>query len=99
LRIKLILREKTIEDESIVDIIFKILGDKYSRKILESLTESPKSALEISKECEISITLSYRKLKILKKYKLVLLMNSVLVRGRKYGVYKSKAHPIMILLN
>ena len=46
---KLILRGKTIEDEPTVDAIFKILGDKHSRKILESLTDSPKSALDISK--------------------------------------------------
>ena len=96
---KLILRGRAIEDEPTADAIFKILGDKYSRKILESLIESPKSALDISKECRISLTLSYKKLKILQKYDLIQLSNSVIVNGRKYAVFKSKAHPIMILLN
>jgi hypothetical protein len=96
---KLILRGKTIEDEFIANAIFKILGDKYSRRILESLIESPKSALDISRECKISLALTYKKLKNLKKYDLIQQSNSVLVDGRKYAVYKSKAHPIMILLN
>ena len=59
---KLILRGRTIEDEPTVDAIFKILGDKHSRKILESLTDSAKSALDISKECKISPALAYKKL-------------------------------------
>ncbi len=96
---KLILRGKTIEDEITANAIYKILGDKYSRKILESLIESPKSALDVSKECKISLTLSYKKLKNLKKYDLIQQSNSVIVDGRKYAIYKSKAHPIMILLN
>ena len=96
---KLILRGKTIEDEITANAIYKILGDKYSRKILESLIESPKSALDVSKECNISLTLSYKKLKNLKKYDLIQQSNSVIVDGRKYAIYKSKAHPIMILLN
>jgi predicted transcriptional regulator len=96
---KLILRGRTIEDEPTVDAVFKILGDKYSRKILESLTDSPKSALDISKECKISSVLAYKKLKILKKADLIQISTSVIVEGRKYYVYKSKAHPIMVLLN
>lgn len=96
---RLILRGKTIEDESIADAIFKILGDKHSRRILESLAESPKSALDISKECKISSALAYRKLKNLQKNDLIQLLTSVIVSGRKYAVYKSKAHPIMMLLN
>ncbi len=96
---QLILRGKTIEDEITVDAIFKILGDKHSRRILESLTDSPKSALDISKECKISPTLAYKKLKNLLKCDLVQISTSVIVEGRKYAVYKSKAHPIMVLLN
>lgn len=96
---KLILRGKTIEDEITANAIYKILGDKYSRRILESLIESPKSALDVSKECKISLTLSYKKLKNLKKYDLIQQSNSVIMDGRKYAIYKSKAHPIMILLN
>jgi hypothetical protein len=96
---KLILRGRTIEDEITANAIYKILGDKYSRRILESLIESPKSALDVSKECKISLTLTYKKLKNLKKYDLIQQSNSVIVDGRKYAIYKSKAHPIMILLN
>jgi len=96
---KLILRGKTIEDEPTADAIFKILGDKHSRKILESLIESPKSALDVSKECNISLALTYKKIKNLTKYDLIQVSNSVIVDGRKYAVHKSKAHPIMVLLN
>ncbi len=56
----------TIEDGSTTNTIFKILGNKYSRKILESLIDSPKPALDISKECKISLTLAYKKIKNLK---------------------------------
>ena len=96
---KLILRGKTIEDEPTADAIFKILGDKHSRRILESLIESPKSALDVSKECKISLALAYKKIKNLTKYNLVQVSSSVIFDGRKYAVYRSKAHPIMVLLN
>ena len=96
---KLILRGKTIEDEPTVDAIFKILGDKHSRKILEALIESPKSALDVRKEGNISLAMTYKKIKNLKKHDLIQVLNSVIVDGRKYAVYKSKAHPIMVLLN
>lgn len=96
---KLILRGRTVEDEPTVDAIFKILGDKHSRRILESLTDSPKSALDISKECKISPALAYKKIKNLKKCDLVQAHTSVIVEGRRYAVYKSKVHPIMVLLN
>ena len=96
---KLILRGKTIEDEPTVDAIFKILGDKHSRKILEALIESPKSALDVRKECNISLAMTYKKIKNLKKHDLIQVLNSVIVGRRKYAVYKSKAHPIMVLLN
>jgi predicted transcriptional regulator len=99
MNMKLILRGKTVEDEPTVNAIFKILGDKYSRKILESLTDSPKSALDISKECRISLALAYKKIKNLKKCDLIQVYTSVIVEGRRYAVYKSKAHPIMVLLN
>lgn len=99
MNMKLILRGKTIEDKVTANAIFKILGDTYSRRILECLIDSPKSALDISKECKTSLALTYKKLKNLKKYDLIQQLNSTIVDGRKFAIYKSKAHPIMILLN
>ncbi|MDE1861641.1 MAG: winged helix-turn-helix transcriptional regulator [Thaumarchaeota archaeon] len=96
---KLILRGRTIEDESVADAIFKILGDKYSRRILASLAESPKSVYGISKECDISLALAYKKIKNLRKYDLVQASTSVIEEGRRYSIYRSKAHPLMVLLN
>jgi hypothetical protein len=96
---KLILRGKTVEDAVTANAIFKILGDKYSRRILESLIDSPKSALDIRRECKTSLALTYKKLKNLKKYDIIQQLNFTIVDGRKYAIYKSKAHPIMVLLN
>jgi hypothetical protein len=73
---------RAIEDGSTINAIFKILGDRYARKILESLIDSPKSALDISKECKISLTLVYEKIKNLKNmisYKFILCYS----RGKK----------------
>ncbi len=96
---KLILRGKMVEDESTEDAIFKILGDKCSRKILESAMDSPKSALDLQSECKISLTLVYKKLQKLLDCNLMQISRSIIKDGRKYTLYKSKAHPIMILLN
>jgi len=96
---KLILRGKTVQDESTADAIFKILGDKCSRKILESTMDSPKSALELQTECKISLALVYKKLQKLLDYNLVQASNSIIKDGRKFTLYKTRAHPIMILLN
>jgi len=96
---KLILRGKTIQDESTADAIFKILGDKCSRMILESVMDSPKSALDLRSECKISSTFVYKKLQKLLDYNLIQVSSSIIKGGRKYSIYKTKAHPIMILLN
>ena len=96
---KVILRGRTIQDESTADAIFKILGDKCSRKLLEAAMDSHKSAQQLGIECKIPLPLVYRKLQRLKDYNLVQTACAVSEDGRKYAQYKSKAHAIMIILN
>ena len=45
----------------------KLFSDEQMMAILESLIESPKSAKQISQECDIPISSVYRKLRILKE--------------------------------
>lgn len=99
MNIQTILEKGFVQDESVSDAILRILGDKCSRKILEATLDSPKSALQISKECKISLGLVYRKLQKLLQYKLIQASGAIADAGRKHTLFRTKANAIMIVLN
>lgn len=96
---KVLLAGKTIEDESVTDAVLRILGDKSSRNILESIMDTPKSVQQISLECEIPLVLVYKKLQRLKDYNLVKIAGAILEAGKKYQLFSSKTNSIMIIIN
>jgi hypothetical protein len=92
---QVLLQGKPVQEQTAKDALFEILADKYSRAILESTIEMPKSVIELSAECGIPISTAYRRVRMLHLYKLVGISGSINEDGKKYFLYKSKVKAIM----
>jgi predicted transcriptional regulator len=71
-----------------------ILSDSYSRTILKSVKDIPKSCMEISAECKIPISTVYRRMQCLHDQKLVHTTGSISDDGKKYFLYKSRVRSV-----
>lgn len=90
---------KQIQEEVTKDVMLRILADKYSRNILETTMDLPKSAIELSAECKIPISTAYRRVQELHDHKLLGISGSINDDGKKYFLYKSKIKSIMACFN
>jgi hypothetical protein len=77
------------------ETFLEILADKYSRSILESTMEIPKSAIVLSNDGRIPISTAYLRVQLLHKQKLLGISGSINEDGKKYFLYKSKVKSIM----
>ncbi len=68
----------------------KILSEESAMQILKSAASNHKSAYELSKDCEISLTTIYRQIKRLNDMKLLTISGSIDETGKKHFMYKSK---------
>lgn len=96
---QVLLHGKQIQEETTKDTLLEILADKYSRTILESTIDMPKSAIDISNECGIPISTAYRRVQRLHSHKLLGISGSISQDGKKYFLYKSKIKSIMTCFN
>ncbi len=96
---QVLLQGKEVQEQTTKEAILEILADKYSRTILESTIDMPKSAIDLSKECGIPISTAYRRVQMLHKHKLVGISGSISQDGKKYFLYKSKIRSIMTCFN
>ena len=92
---QVLLEGKPIQEETAKEALLRILSDKYSRAILESTMDSPKSAIELSADCGIPISTAYRRVQELHSQKLLGISGSINEDGKKYFLYKSKIKAIM----
>lgn len=92
---QILLAGKSIQEAPIKQTFLEIMADKYSRAILESTLDLPKSAIDISGECGIPISTAYRRVQLLHKHKLLGISGSINQDGKKYFLYKSKVKAIM----
>ena len=92
---QVLLEGKQIQEQTSKDILLRILADKYSRAILEATMDSPKSAIELSSDCQIPISTAYRRVQELHDNKLLGISGSINEDGKKYFLYKSKVKAIM----
>lgn len=81
-------------EEHEIEMILQIVSDRYYRKILHSMIERPKSAFEISSECDILVSTVYRKLKMLKEFKIVYTRCMLTPDGKKRFLYQSRISSI-----
>ena len=96
---QVLLHGKEIQEETTKDTLLEILADKYSRIILESTMDMPKSAIDLSNECGIPISTAYRRVQRLHGHKLLGISGSISQDGKKYFLYKSKIKSIMTCFN
>ena len=74
--------------------ILKLISDKYSRDIIESILIQPKSAIKISVELGIELSTTYRRLHKLEKYNLLKTTFRITSDGKKSYYYQSKIQGI-----
>ena len=96
---QVLLQGRSVQEETTKDAVLEILADKYSRAILESTMEMPKSAIDLSNDCGIPISTAYRRVQVLHKHKLLGISGSINNEGKKYFLYKSKVKSIMTCFN
>ena len=96
---QVLLRGKQVQGQTTKDTLLDIVADKYSRIILESTMDIPKSAIDLSNECGIPISTTYRRVQRLHAHKLLGISGSISQDGKKYFLYKSKIKSIMTCFN
>src|SRR5574338_160734 len=96
---QVLLQGRPIQEETTKEVLLEIMADKYSRAILESTREMPKSAIDLSSECGIPISTAYRRVQLLHTHKLLGISGSINEDGKKYFLYKSKIKSIVTCFN
>lgn len=80
-----------VADQKFKDNVLKALADEYSRTILTSIMDKSKSVFEISAECSIPMSTTYRRIHDLEKVGLVHVTGSIIKEdGKKYFLYRSR---------
>lgn len=92
-------KKQFVLDDSERRELFMLLSGKHIIDILETISDKPRSALEISKICNIGGSNAYRTLNKLSRHKLVKITGSIGVDGKKTHLYQSKIKSITITLN
>ncbi|SMH71123.1 ArsR family transcriptional regulator [Candidatus Nitrosotalea okcheonensis] len=96
---QVLIQGKPVQEQTTKDILLEVMADKYSRLILESTIEMPKSVIDLSKECGVPISTAYRRVQRLHGLKLLGISGSINEDGKKYFLYKSKIKSIMTCFN
>ena len=68
----------------------KILSEESAIRILKSASSSHKSAYDLSRDCQVSLTTVYRQIKRLSDMKLLSISGDIDTSGKKQFLYKSK---------
>jgi predicted transcriptional regulator len=89
------MQKLAILEDAKKDAILEAVSDRYSRIILETTMDKPKTALEISVEHQLPISTVYRRLQALHDNKILSISGSISDEGKKFFMYKSKIRHIM----
>ena len=89
-----VLNQLKIEEPERKDSFLEILSDKYCRAILEAIMDTPKSAIEISREKEIPLSTVYRRIQQLHDSKMIRTSGVITDEGKRLFLYKSKIREV-----
>lgn len=92
---QVLLQTRPVQEEETKSALLEVLADRYSRAILESTLDMPKSTIDLSLECGIPISTTYRRVQLLHQHKLLGISGSISQDGKKYFLYKSKIKSIV----
>lgn len=84
------LREIVIDRDEQKQKALEVFSDNYTRIILSTMMETPKSALQITEETKIPLTTVYRKIHHLLEENLIRISGHIAENGKKNFLYKSK---------
>lgn len=84
------LTQLKIEKPEIKESFLEILFDKYCRSILEAIMDTPKSAIEVSREKTIPLSTVYRRIQQLHDSKMIRTSGVITEEGKRLFLYKSK---------
>ena len=79
-----------IEEPERKESFLEILSDKYCRSILETIMDTPKSAIEVSREKMIPLSTVYRRIQQLHDSKMIRTSGVITDEGKRLFLYKSK---------
>ncbi|MFB5624193.1 MAG: ArsR family transcriptional regulator [Nitrosopumilus sp.] len=79
-----------IEEPEKKENFLEILSDKYCRSILEAIMDTPKSAIEVSREKIIPLSTVYRRIQQLHDSKMIRTSGVITEEGKRLFLYKSK---------
>ena len=85
-----ILNQLKIEEPERKDSFLEILSDKYCRAILEAIMDTPKYAIEVSREKTIPLSTVYRRIQQLHDSKMIRTSGVITDEGKRLFLYKSK---------
>ena len=85
-----VLREIEIDQDDKKQKALEFFSDNYTRVILATVMEKPKSALQIAEETSIPFTTVYRKLHGLLDNNIIRISGYIAENGKKNFIYKSK---------
>jgi predicted transcriptional regulator len=85
----------TIINDDRKEIYIRVVSDRFSIKIITSIINRSRTAVEISKETDIPISTVYRRLKFLNENKLLKVTGGINKDG-KFFVYQSKIKEVEI---
>jgi DNA-binding transcriptional ArsR family regulator len=89
-----------LQDEAAKDKVMKALADEYSRAILVSTMQTPKSAIEVSADRNIPISTAYRRLHELEEAGLVVVERSKVTEdGKRFELYRSTVRSVAVSFN
>ena len=85
-----VINQLKIEEPERKESFLEILSDKYCRSILEAIMDSPKSAIEVSREKIIPLSTVYRRIQQLHDSKMIRTSGVITDEGKRLFLYKSK---------
>ncbi|ACV11621.1 transcriptional regulator, ArsR family [Halorhabdus utahensis DSM 12940] len=87
-----------MDEKRPIEEVLDTIGDQHAREVLAAVSQSPKSAKQLSEELELSLPTVYRRLEILEEHELVSDQTSVAEDGNHYKVYESNFESTVIRL-
>ncbi|MDE1829338.1 MAG: hypothetical protein KGI25_03340 [Thaumarchaeota archaeon] len=96
---QILLLGRDVDEENIRNAVLKIISNEQAMKVLEYSMESPRSAYDISTNCNIPLTQVYRWVRKLHKLGFVKISGATNNAGKKYFMYKSKVKTIRVTLD
>ena len=89
-----VLNGVSVDQEEKIQGILEVMADKYSRDLLRTTREFPKSAFSISQETGIPISTVYRRIQKLQDAGVVRVSGEINLEGKKHFLYQSKVKAI-----